>query len=212
MKLKTKFNKLSPAQRLYGLDKPIIAITGGIATGKSTVSESLNAKGYQVIDADKLVKAIYNTTQAKEFIRENVPEAYYEEGINFKRLRELFFSSEEIKKLIETFIYPNLKAAFLKEASGSSNQEFYIYDVPLLFERGLDSKVDLIIVVYAPKHIQIKRLIERDHCSLDTAEKILLEQMDIEQKVLKADFVIKNMSSKNDVAVEVDKLLLHVLN
>jgi dephospho-CoA kinase len=89
---------------------------------------------------------------------------------------------------------------------------FYIYDVPLLFERGIDSKVDLIIVVYAPRETQIRRVIERDHCSPDLTKKILNEQMDIEEKRTKANFIIKNQGSKKELAVEVDQLLLELMN
>ena len=148
--------------------------------------------------------------EAEEYIQMNIPEAFSEEGIDFRKLRELFFESPEIKKSIEEFIYPNLKDAFLKEASTMTQQNFYIYDVPLLFERGIDVKVDAIIVVYAPKEIQIERVIQRDRCSRDLAEKILSEQFDIESKKTKGDFVISNVGSKNELAAEVDKLLLQL--
>jgi dephospho-CoA kinase len=208
--LKSQFHKLKSENRLFGLTKPVIAITGGIATGKSSVTEILRRKGLGIIDADKLVKSIYQTKKAEEFIQMNIPEAFSETGIDFRKLRELFFESPEIKKSIEEFIYPNLKDAFLKEASTMTQQNFYIYDVPLLFERGIDVKVDAIIVVYAPKEIQIERVIQRDRCSRDLAEKILSEQFDIESKKTKGDFVISNVGSKNELAAEVDKLLLQL--
>jgi dephospho-CoA kinase len=211
-KLKSMFVKLTPEKRLYQLDKPVLAITGGIATGKSSVSEIMTSKGFQVIDADKLVKSIYQTPEAIHYIKNNIPAAYSVGRIDFKILRELFFKSSETKKLIEDFIYPNLKEAFLKETISITNQDFYFYDVPLLFERGLDSQVDLSIVVYTPKETQINRLIERDHCPLPLANAILSEQMDIELKRTKADFIINNFGTKKELAVEVDKLLLQLMN
>ncbi len=210
--LKSNYHKLKSENRLFGLTKPVIAITGGIATGKSSVTELLRSKGLGIIDADKLVKSIYQTKEAEEYIKKNIPEAYSKAGIDFRRLRELFFESQEIKKSIEEFIYPHLKDAFLKEASAMNQQNFYIYDVPLLFERGIDLKVDVIIVVYAPKEIQISRVVQRDQCSRDLAEKILKEQLDIELKKTKGDFVIHNVGSKYDLAAEVDKLLLQLLS
>jgi dephospho-CoA kinase len=211
-KLKSMFITLTPEKRLYKLDKPVIAITGGIATGKSSVTEILTSQGFKIIDADKLVKGIYQTQDSVDYVKDNIPGAYSDGGINFKTLRELFFKSPEIKKKIEDFIYPNLKEAFLKEALSMPHQDFYLYDVPLLFERGIDSKVDLIIVVYAPRETQIQRVIERDHCSPELAKKILDEQMDIEEKRTKANFIIKNQGSKKELAVEVDKLLLELMN
>jgi dephospho-CoA kinase len=210
MRLKDQYVKLEAKNRLYQLEKPIIGLTGGIATGKSSVTKILEAKGVKIIDADQLVKAIYATDEAREFIRMNFPDAWDGE-IDFKVLRELVFNNFEYKKRIEAFIYARLPDAFRKQIALIKDQDFYIYDVPLLFERGLDSSVDLKILIYAPRNIQLARLIDRDSSKENTAKKILDQQIDIEDKREKADFVIDNSGTLPELAAEVEKLLLQIL-
>jgi dephospho-CoA kinase len=207
MKLKSEWIKLSSPHRLYQYERPIIALTGGIATGKSTVTRMLQDQGIQVIDADQLVKSIYETQEAKNFIANNYPECILNNEINFKKLRELVFSQEMIKTNIESFIYQRLPEAFAKVASTIQGQEFYIYDVPLLFERKLNHLVDQIVVVYAPQKIQLARIMDRDGSKEETARQILKQQMDIEEKKEKADFVINNISSMAELSAEVSELL-----
>lgn len=211
MKIKKKYNKLALEERLYQYDKPIIALTGGIATGKSTVTKLLEKRGLSIIDADLLVKSIYETPQAKEFIQKNYPFAWSDQTIDFKKLRELVFTNSEVKNNIEAFIYQRLPSAFKEATLKVKNQDFYLYDVPLLFERGLDNQVDLTIVVYAPRKVQQARLIDRDGTNQETANKILNQQMDIEEKKEKADFTINNFGSLLDLEAEVEHLLREIL-
>jgi dephospho-CoA kinase len=209
--LKEKFVKLEPGFRLYNYDKPIIALTGGIATGKSTVTKLLESKGLKIIDADQLVKGIYQRQDTKELIRTVFSDAWVNEEISFPKLREMVFQNPKIKELIEGFIYARLPDAFREATSKISGQDFYIYDVPLLFERNLDTKVDVKVVVYAPRNIQLARLIDRDGSKEELGNKILDAQMDIEEKKEKADFVINNSGTMVELAAEVDQLLLQIL-
>lgn len=211
-KLKASWNKLSSSQRLYQFDRPVIGLTGGIATGKSTVTKLLQERGLKIIDADQLVKAVYKTDEAREFIRTNFPEAWTHHEINFPKLRELVFSDSKNKEKVETFIYARLPDAFRKAAAEITDQNFLIYDVPLLFEKGLDGKVDMKIVIYAPRNVQLARIIDRDKNKEEIANKILDAQMDIEEKKLRADFVIDNSGSLEELAAGVDELLLQILD
>lgn len=210
--LNPKHVRLSPDRRLYQYDKPIIALTGGIATGKSTATELLKRQGIQVIDADRLVKEIYATEEARKFIRNLVPEALSHDEINFKKLRAIFFSDSEVKAQIEKFIYDRLPAAFQIAANKIKDQDFYVYDVPLLFERNLDQLVDQIIVVYAPAEVQLARVIDRDKSTEEVARKIIDQQMDIEEKKLKGNFIINNAGPMAELSAEVDKLLRNLLS
>lgn len=209
--LKEKYVKLTPGFRLYNYDRPIVALTGGIATGKSTVTKLLEAKGLKIIDADQLVKSVYATEEAKAFIRDNFPTAWVHEAIDFRVLREVFFFNPKIKQAVELFIYSRLPAAFRLAAEKMKDQSFYIYDVPLLFERNLDSKVDVKIVVYAPRKVQLARLIDRDGSKEEVGNLILDQQMDIEEKKEKADFVLDNSGTLVELEAEVEQLLLQIL-
>jgi dephospho-CoA kinase len=210
--LKAKFHKLQTVNRLYQFDRPVIGLTGGIATGKSTVTKLLKAKGLEVIDADQLVKKIYQKEEARFFVRDQFPQAFKGSEIDFKKLRELFFEDPKVKAEVEAFIYKKLPEAFKEEALKISHQSFYIYDVPLLFEKSLNALVDLSVVVYAPRSVQRARLMDRDGHVEDMANKILSHQMDIEEKKAKADFVINNSQSIFELGAEVDQLLNQILD
>lgn len=189
--LKDKYITKSSKDRLYKIETPIIGLTGGIATGKSTASKILTQRGYLVIDADKLVKLIYNSKEAIVFIRNLSPECINKDVIDFKALRELFFKDELIKNQIEAFIYPRLREKFLEQIP-KDNKKFIIYDAPILFERGLDKLVDQSLLIYTSAETQIDRLVKRDSISIELAKKIMQNQLSIEEKKDKADMVIIN--------------------
>lgn len=209
--LKKEFTRLKPNERLYGFDCPVVALTGGIATGKSTASAMLKEAGLKVIDADQLVKSIYAGEEAQQFIQKEIPLAWQNNTIHFPTLRKIVFENLEYKTRVENFIYQRLPEAFKAAARSMTSQDFLLYDVPLLFEKNLDKKVDLSILVYAPKETQLERLIKRDQNSSDLAQKIIAQQMSIEEKKKLADLVIQNNGSYEDLAAEVQKLLLQIL-
>lgn len=194
-----------PSERLYELTIPLIGLTGGIATGKSTVANFMRKRGLPIIDADALVKLAYQLPHVKDAIGEWCPEAIDDGEINFKILRERFFSESELKTKIEKLIYEELPTLFKKQIQ--SNAKFVIYDVPLLFERGLDGLSDYSIVVYCPEEMQRERLIKRDQLSAESADKILSAQWPIERKRETADFVLENTSDLNQLEKNVEDLL-----
>ncbi len=205
--LSKKFIRLTPQNRLYHLKQPIVALTGGIATGKSTVTKLIQARGFTIVDADALVKAIYRTNEAEEFVRENMPAAWKSGQIDFSVLRELVFSDEQMKALVESFIYARLPVYFKKESETITGQDFLFYDVPLLFEKHLDSLVDVKVVIYAQKELQLSRLIQRDQVREEIAQKMLNAQMDIDVKRSKADLVVNNLGTLSELSANVDAFL-----
>lgn len=204
--LKDKYITKSSKDRLYKIDTPIIGLTGGIATGKSTASKILIELGHLVIDADKLVKLIYNSKEAIVFIRNLSPECIKNNVIDFKELREIFFKDQNIKNKIEAFIHPRLREKFLEQIP-KDNKKLIIYDAPILFERGLDKLVDQSLLIYSPADTQIKRLIKRDSISTELAHKIMQNQLSIENKKDRADLSINNT---NDIK-HLEQELLNIL-
>ena len=203
LKLNSANIRLNSETRLYELDIPIIGLTGGIATGKSTVSNILNDLGASIIDADRLIKYIYNQQDTLGFIKLNSPNSIIKDKINFKVLREEFFSNPYLKLKIETFLYNKLPSAFKYHVDQLEEPNFIIYDVPLLFEKKLEQLLDSTILVYAPRETQLERLIKRDKCSNEVAGKILDSQDPIESKRDKARFIIDNSKDITDLSKEI---------
>jgi dephospho-CoA kinase len=207
MKINVSLNRLSKDQRLYQLDVPVIGLTGGIATGKTTVSHKLQEKGFAVINADHLVKDIYALPETFEFIRSEFPDVIMNEQIQFPLLRQFVFANSKNKVKIENFIYARLAQAFNAAFNKFDHPQMIIYDVPLLFEKSLQPLFDMTVLVYAPREIQRTRLMKRDHVLEEMADTMLNSQMDIEEKKAKADFIIDNSKSESELAEEINRLL-----
>lgn len=207
MKLKTKYQRLTPLERLYQLNVPVIGLTGGIASGKTTVSKMLHQAGIPVINADHLVKDVYALPETKEFITKEFPEVIRDGEIQFPLLRERVFSNQDVKAQVESFIYQRLPKAFKEAFARLRDPQVVIYDVPLLFEKGMQDLFDLTVLVYAPRSIQRARLMTRDGHLEEMANNILNQQLDIEDKKLKADFVIDNSRTEAELTEEVKQFL-----
>jgi dephospho-CoA kinase len=204
LKIKQKYIRLDERSRLYGLSLPLIGLTGGIASGKSTVSNRLKELGFHIIDADALIHQIYQQQNTVSFLKNLYPEAVKPTGsIDFKVLREAFFSSKEIKESLEKFLYRELPQAFLTEAKNTES-DYLIYDVPLLFEKGLEQKCDTTVTVYASRAEQSKRLKSRDKSDDQLIVRILDSQLDIDFKRENSDFVINNTSRIGHLELEIE--------
>ena len=207
MRLKKEFTRLTHKQRLYELPVPMIGLTGGIASGKTTVGKAFLARGLPVINADLLVKDVYTLPETLAHISLKYPQAVEKGLINFPLLRQLVFSDPKVKQDIESLIYAKLPQAFMTAYHKLSNPEVVVYDVPLLFEKKMEALFDLNVLVYAPRKIQLSRLILRDGHAEALAEKILDQQMDIEEKRLKAEFVIENSQTEAELTEEIEHFL-----
>lgn len=206
-RLKSRFVNLNARSRLHHLNVPIIGLTGGVATGKSTISTLLSDKGIPVICADKLIKSIYAEESTTQFIGKEFAAAMKGNEIDFKKLREIAFSNVENKIKLEAFLYEKLPLHFWQAYKALKRPSYVIYDVPLLFEKEINKKVDQSILIYAPKATQIERVIKRDGISKELAEKMLAEQIDIEKKRLMATYVFENITTPQDVFKKILDLL-----
>ena len=209
-KLKASWITKNQETRLYQIPVPVIGLTGGIGTGKSTVAEILREKNIPVIDADRLVKNIYTSPASIRFLKKHFPHSILDEVINFQKLRETIFANESAKNILEDFIYSYLPEEFIKAFEKFNNPKFIVYDVPLLFEKKLNEKVDLTVCVYAPRKTQIERIVARDKTSIELAQKILKNQMDIDEKKELADIVINNEQDINALKLSVEKFLKEI--
>ena len=198
---------MTNSKRLYNCPKKIIGLTGGIASGKTSFSKILQKNGHEIICADSLVKNIYQKKETINFIKREAPASLINGKIIFPKLREIFFSDKLIKINIENFIYSHLEAEFNLELK-KIKSEVLIYDVPLLFEKSINTLVDRTVLVYCSKNIQEKRLCERDNISKDSANKIIMSQMPIDSKKEKSDLVIHNTGTFTDLEKQYKKTFL----
>jgi dephospho-CoA kinase len=206
-KLKSLHIKLTSQNRLYKSEVPIIGLTGGIATGKTTICDILKENGHFIIDADKLVKEIYAQSKTVQFIQQECPSAVKSNEINFASLRKSFFTDSELKEKIEQYIYSQLPAVFKRVLSKRGQQQVVIYDVPLLFEKKINMLVDLTISIYVPVETQFSRLLKRDNITKDLANKIISSQMPVDEKIKLSDYVLDNTADLETLEVEVLNLM-----
>ncbi|MBQ3438071.1 MAG: dephospho-CoA kinase [Fusobacterium sp.] len=174
----------------------IIGLTGGIASGKTTVSNYLKTKGYRVYDADIIAREIFEKREVeKEIIKEfgsSILSINNEiQKIDRKKLKKIVFEDENKLKILNNIIHPKV-FKFYENIKKINKKEIIIFDVPLLFESGIDSLCDINILISAEEEIRIKRVMKRDNIEKKLAEKIIKSQMSENEKINKADIVIKN--------------------
>ena len=180
--------------------KNAIVLTGGIGTGKSTVASFLKLYGYKIIDADEISKQVFE--KKKEKIKKMFGTT------DRKELRNIVFNNKEKLKMLEDLILPDVKEEVLKKAKELEKDNVpYFVDLPLYFEKQNYPEFSRVLVVYAPKDIQIQRVISRDNANEDEVKAILKNQIDIEEKRKKADFIIDNSKDLKHLQKEIEKLL-----
>jgi dephospho-CoA kinase len=190
--------------------KNAIVLTGGIATGKSTVANLFNLHGFLTIDADKIAHKLLDIHSDK--IAELFGNQYIEKGkVIRKELGNLIFNNKEEKEKLEAFIHPLIKEEIVKEAAlFEKNNKPYLIDIPLFFENG-NYDIDRNVVVYTPKDVQVKRLMKRDKSSEEEALSRINNQMDIEEKKKRAFYIIDNSKDLTSLIAEVERVKNEIL-
>lgn len=190
-----------------------IGLTGGIGTGKSTVTNILTKNGETVIDADKIARKIIQPEEAGyqqivsyfglEILNTNSNE------IDRNKLAELIFNDDIKKNILEQIIHPLVKQEVQKQKMlyFQNGVKRLFYDVPLLFEKNMESEFDLVVLVYASVQDQKKRLILRNAWNSEQIESRLSSQINIEDKKIKSHFIINNDSTIENLEREVGRLI-----
>lgn len=185
----------------------IIGLTGGIASGKSTVSAYLAELGAIIIDADKIAHEIMEKgkTAYWQIIEAFGREILAENGeIDRSRLGKIVFNELEKKKILEEITHPQvIREMREKIEEYRAENKVIVLDIPLLFEAGLEFMVDEIWVVYVDRGTQLQRLMARDGLSYEEANKRIQAQMSLEKKRDLADFVINNKGNIEDLKRQV---------
>lgn len=187
----------------------VIGLTGSIGTGKSSISDYCRQRGIIVVDADEVVRQLYLT---EEFCREMVlqfgREILDREGkIDRKRLADRVFKNETLREKLNRLIHPIVREKFLEAKERYREEELLFFDIPLLFETGMDILVDIKVVVTADEEKTIERIVSRDGRTRGEAERILSSQLSQYDKISKADYVIENNGSLQELYQKVDELI-----
>jgi len=174
--------------------KYAIALTGGIATGKSTVASLLSLSGLRIIDADAIAHRILDENSG--WVSEHFGAEYVNNGKVIRpELGKLIFSDPEAKKELEAFLHPKIRAAIEEQSEKQDQLKYpYLIDIPLFFETGA-YPIEHSVVVYTPKELQLERFMKRNGFSREESLRRIETQMDIDEKRSRATWVIDNSSN-----------------
>lgn len=194
-----------------------VALTGGIASGKSLAGAYLQRQGIPVIDADDVVHHILREdAEVKANIRETFgPEVFDPDGaVNRKALGAKVFGDSAKRKLLESWIHPKTRERIELFYQEHQDQPLAVSIIPLLFESGLEDRYDTIWLLETPEAIQLERLQQNRAMSLADAQARLASQMPLSEKRERTlrhpkHAIITNTGSPDDLYRELDRLLVH---
>ena len=191
-----------------------IGITGSIGMGKSETAALFGEWGIPVYDADAAVHALYQKGGAAvEPLGEVFPDAVREGAVDRAALSRIALGDKEKMRLLEKIVHPLLKAArarFIAEAERKEVRAI-LFDIPLLFETGGESGLDVVIVASAPLEIQKARVLERAGMTEEKFSALLARQMSDMEKRKKADYIVRTDKGIPDARAQV-KTILRKLN
>ena len=180
-----------------------IALTGGIATGKSTVASLLAFNGMRVIDADSISHEILDASVS--WVKETFGDEYINDSkVDRTKLGSLVFSDVKQKEILEDFLHPKIKAEIEKRSIKQDSFKFpYLIDIPLFFEKGT-YEIKESVVVYTPSDVQLERFMKRNGFSEEESLKRVNSQMPIDEKKKRATWVIDNSKNLKHLQQEVE--------
>ena len=181
-----------------------VGLTGGIASGKSTVARMLAEKGAVTIDFDEMAHAVEDPEGPvwREIVRHFGEEILHEDRtIDRRKLGETVFADREKRELLNRLVHPAIFDEWQRRLAGIRARcadAIVVSDIPLLIEAGMKGMVDLVLLVYITPEEQIQRVMARDGFSREEAERRLAAQMPIDEKLSLADLVIRNGGSREE--------------
>ena len=190
----------------------LVGITGGIGSGKTTLSNHLKKLGYLVHESDMVVSEMYTKPKKQflSFIKEKISEdAVYHNKINKTEIANVIFNNKAIKKLLETRIHKEVQSsrdAFIKKNKKNKNKLIFA-DIPLLFENKLEKSFDLVICIISSKKNRIKRVLENKKFTKENFNKILKAQTTDKERKKRSQIIINNNKTKKDFIFSVEKVL-----
>lgn len=189
----------------------IIGLTGGIATGKSTVSKMFQEKGIPVLDADIIAHEVMRkgTPVFKQIVETFGESVVLPNGeLDRRKLGEIVFNDSYLREQLNRIVHPAVKDVMLERIRRIDPQvPLVILDVPLLFESGFDSICEQTIVVYTDEKTQLERLKHRNRLSTEDALKRIHAQMPLAEKIKRADVIIDNSRTIDETQKQVSEFI-----
>jgi dephospho-CoA kinase len=192
----------------------IVGLTGGVASGKTVVSQVLKEEGAYIIDADQIARELVRPHQPawSELVRAFGQDILQEDGsLQRKKLADQVFANPKQRKLLNQILHPRIKEEMdrkAKEFGEKDPEAIVVIDAPLLIELGDHRKMDKLIVVTSTRMQQIERVKDRDGTNPKEALRIVSSQMPLKEKLKFADYVIRNEGSMKEVYQELKKVAL----
>ena len=186
----------------------IVGITGGIGGGKSTLSAVLRDRGYYVYDTDTEARELQNTDS---LIREKLIELfgddiYTSDELDRKKLAAIVFNNPDKLAQLNKVVHPAVRKRFEDWMVKHRSEKVLFVESAIMFETGLAGKMDKVVVVTAPEHVRIDRVMKRDGVSEDEVRARIARQMPEDEKVKKADIVLSS-DGENVLSNNVERLL-----
>jgi len=194
-----------------------VGLTGGIASGKSTVSRIFASFGAKVLDADEVAREVLLPGQPAwtKLRRAFGQEFFHPDGtVKRKQLRKLVFADPEKRSQLNAIVHPEVMKEINRRSeilSSSVQTGVLLVDVPLLLEVGVANRFDKVVVVYVSKSVQVNRLQQRDGISEEEAKQALKAQMALSKKVEQADYVIDNSGTLEETQAQVQRVWQELL-
>jgi dephospho-CoA kinase len=193
----------------------LIGLTGGIASGKSTVAAILQQLGTAIVNADELAREVVQpgTPGWKEIVDSFGADVLQpDRTLDRQKLRNIVFNDPEARKKLEAVIHPRVRALAQQriQEHAAAGFEIVVYEVPLLFEGNLQNSLRPVVLVATDVETQKKRLQHRDGLSESDAEKHIAAQMSLAEKRRLADHVIENDGSLEDLELQVRDVLAKI--
>jgi len=186
----------------------VIGLTGGIGMGKSAAAEHFARAGIPVFNADAHVHRLYEG-EAVEAIEAEFPGVTREGRIDRKLLSEQVAGSPERLRQLERIVHPMVVEAEIEflRAQERKGAQLAVLEIPLLFETGAETRVDVTVVLSAPHHVQRERVLARPGMTVDKLEHLLARQLPDAEKRARADFVVESGTGLADMQAKIDTLI-----
>ena len=194
----------------------IIGLTGGIGTGKSTVSRKLRERGYPVIDLDVISREVIEYPEVIDELVRNFGNEILEEqneisgkkSISRNKLRQTVFKDEKKVAVLNSIMHPPIVEEMRRQVENfKKNYKTVFVEVQLLFEAKLEKEFDLTVLVYADKKTQLERVLKRDGRKEEEVQQIINAQMDMTEKRRLSNYIIENNGDSEMLDLEIEKFI-----